>query len=230
MIWEIGGKDIPEASGRVEELSNPKRTHPDYKDDKDEVTWEEYVKLNPKRQYLYSCGRVSPIWKVSKNAQSAGDRPRTQQLSMPRPPHGDFQPSRQVETIIPPTALSANATERLQYLSTPKKRPEGPFREPEWTISDTAKNANASNRSLELARPKGVVDGYQLPKDEMWPVSRAAKRTSATQRIQELSRPIVRASMDHVQFNPEAFVVKQTALKGVIPRRVEELAQPITRG
>lgn len=183
-----------------------------------------------RRQYLYSCGRVSPIWKVSKNAQSAGDRPRTQQLSMPRPPHGDFQPSRQVETIIPPTALSANATERLQYLSTPKKRPEGPFREPEWTISDTAKNANASNRSLELARPKGVVDGYQLPKDEMWPVSRAAKRTSATQRIQELSRPIVRASMDHVQFNPEAFVVKQTALKGVIPRRVEELAQPITRG
>lgn len=54
---------------------------------------------------------------------------------MPRPPHNEFQPSRQVETIIPTHALSANATERLQYLSTPKRRPEGPFREPEWAVS-----------------------------------------------------------------------------------------------
>lgn len=63
----------------------------------------------------------------------------------------------------------------------------------------------------------------------MWPVSRAARRANATPRVEELARPVVRASMDHVQFNPDAFLVKESALKGVVPKRIETLAQPIDR-
>jgi len=82
---------------------------------------------------------------------------------------------------------------------------------------------------MELARPKPLVDGYQLPRDEQWAVTRAAKRASANNRIDELSRPIVRATMDHVQFNPDAFLVKPLALKGSFPQRIEALSKPIER-
>lgn len=96
-------------------------------------------------------------------------------------------------------------------------------------VTPAAKNASAKARSQELARPKGTTDGYMLPKDEMWPISKAARRATASGRVGELSKPVVRASMDHVQFNPDAFVVKETALKGVIPKRVFDLANPSSR-
>lgn len=96
-------------------------------------------------------------------------------------------------------------------------------------VSKSAQNASATSRCLELARPKNVVDGYQLPRDEQWRVSRAAQRASVTGRVDELAKPIVRATMDHVQFNPDAFLVKPLALKGSFPSRVEQLAKPIER-
>ena len=60
-------------------------------------------------------------------------------------------------------------------------------------------------------------------------VNKAALKANASSRLDELSRPIIRATMDHVQFDPDAFLVKQTALKGRCSKRTEELAQPITR-
>lgn len=96
-------------------------------------------------------------------------------------------------------------------------------------MPDNAKNASASTRCLELARPKGVVDGYQLPRDVEWTVPKAAKRAVTTTRIEELAKPLIRASMDHVQFNPDAFLVKPFALKGSFPSRIDRLAKPIER-
>ncbi|XP_069139448.1 sperm microtubule associated protein 2-like isoform X2 [Argopecten irradians] len=234
MIWE-NKSDIKEANERVTDLSAPKQPSKEFTNQ--EINRQPFSEQDMKRmfpyskrpQYLFSCGRSSPIWTVQKGALSAGDRPRTQTLANPRPPHRDFQPSRQVESIIPNGALSASASERIHTLATPKERPNGPFRSPQWPVSPGARNAISSSRCADLARPKATVEGYQLPRDEMWPVSRAAKRGTASGRIQELCRPLVRASMDHVQFNPDAFLVKETALKGVVPRRVEELSQPIQR-
>ncbi|KAK3096208.1 hypothetical protein FSP39_024490 [Pinctada imbricata] len=213
-IWTVR-PGIPEASVRVSDLARHKEFHEDYKEDK--------------RQYLYSCGRDTPIWKVTDGAKSASERPRTKQLAEHRPPHPEFQPAKPIETIIPTNALSASASERLQALASPKRRSEGPFRPPQWPVSPAAKSVSAKPRSMELARPKGTADGYQLPRDEIWVVTRAAKKASASGRIDELSKPLVRASMDHVQFNPDAFLVRETALKGVIPRRVHDLANPIQR-
>ena len=96
-------------------------------------------------------------------------------------------------------------------------------------MSLSAKNASATERCAELARAKTTTDSYQMPRDEMWPVSKAARRATATPRLEELSKPLVRASMDHVQFNPDAFLVKESALKGVVPRRIETLSRPIDR-
>ena len=47
--------------------------------------------------------------------------------------------------------------------------------------------------------------------------------------MNELAKPIIRDTMDHVQFNPEAFNVSETAKKAKASARIEELAQPITR-
>lgn len=214
-IWDAPPRTQQEASQRVQLLANPKAFHSGYKEDRS--------------QFFYSCGRNSPIWTVTQGAKSAGERPRTNQLATHRNPVREFQPARQIETIIPGPALSASASERLQTLATPKNRSEGPFRDPKWPVTPAAKNASAKARSQELARPKGTTDGYMLPKDEMWPISKAAKRATASGRVGELSKPVVRASMDHVQFNPDAFVVKETALKGVIPKRVFDLANPSSR-
>lgn len=85
-------------------------------------------------QFFYSCGRNSPIWTVTQGAKSAGERPRTNQLATHRNPVREFQPARQIETIIPGPALSASASERLQTLATPKNRSEGPFRDPKWPV------------------------------------------------------------------------------------------------
>lgn len=49
-------------------------------------------------------------------------------------------------------------------------------------------------------------------------------------RMSELSKPIVRDTMDHVQFNPDAFNVSEAAKKAKASARIEDLAQPIKRG
>ena len=55
-------------------------------------------------------------------------------------------------------------------------------------------------------------------------------RAAATERLKALAAPIVRDTMDHVQFDPLAFKVKETALKGKIPARINDLAIPVVRG
>lgn len=48
--------------------------------------------------------------------------------------------------------------------------------------------------------------------------------------MNELATPIVRDTMDHVQFNPDAFKVSEAAKKARVTARIEELSQPIRRG
>ena len=48
--------------------------------------------------------------------------------------------------------------------------------------------------------------------------------------MEELSKPIMRETMDHVQFDPDVFNVSETAKKAKASKRIEELAQPIQRG
>lgn len=98
-----------------------------------------------------------------------------------------------------------------------------------FKVTETARKASPSGRCTELAKHKGIADGYIPAREVVWNVGRGALRASITNRVEELSRPIIRASMDHVQFDPDAFIVKDSALKGRCSRRVEELAQPLNR-
>jgi hypothetical protein len=82
---------------------------------------------------------------------------------------------------------------------------------------------------VELAHSKQVADGYLPAREVASIVSKSARKFTPTQRIEELAHPNVRASMDHVQFDPDAFHVKVAALKSMCSARTEELAQPIKR-
>ena len=96
-------------------------------------------------------------------------------------------------------------------------------------MSDGARSATPSSRCLELSRPKSLAECYLPPRNLPFQVSKAARKSAPSQRLEELAVPNVRASMDHVQFDPNAFSVKVAALKSVCTPRIQELAQPIKR-
>ncbi|XP_038045488.1 testicular haploid expressed gene protein-like isoform X2 [Patiria miniata] len=216
VIWDVSPIAMKaESSQRVTELSRFKVPPPAYIEDR----------IN----HALSCGRESPIWRVSDAAKRARDKHSLEALARAKTPHRDYQPPREIETVVSDNAKKAIASSRIDSLARPKSRPEGPFRDSKWPVSDLARNAAATPRQLELAKPKGLVDGYQPERGVQWDVSRASRRTVATTRTVDLSRPIMRATMDHVQFNPDAFIVSEAAKRGRCPPRIEELAQPTTR-
>ena len=88
----------------------------------------------------------------------------------------------------------------------------------------------ASARVQELAKPRQTVEGYFPCKEVEWSLSRSTLRAVASERIHNLSNPIIRETMDHVQFNPDAFTVSESARKANPSQRIVELAQPLTRG
>jgi len=212
---------IASASPRVEILANPKQPPPEYQEHR--------------HNYLGSCGRESPIWRVNPAALNSVDRPRTAQLAEPKSPHPEYTPNREIETEITPRTLKARCSARVSRLARPKKGIEGPFNDsgsPEatiWKVSSGARASSASERVLELSKCKGFAEGYVANRNVQWPVSRASRKANGTPRLSELATPIIRDSMDHVQFNPDAFLVRQEALKARCTPRLEELAQPINR-
>ena len=59
---------------------------------------EEYLKH--RYQFVFSCGRESPIWRPSKSSMMCNNRPHTAQLAIPKSPHYLYQPPRQVGIYI----------------------------------------------------------------------------------------------------------------------------------
>merc|ERR1712050_213857 len=180
MLWPVpSSAKRAEATPRLQELSRPKKNF-------------QTGNMVNRTQYVYSCGRVSPIWPVKNQGNLTEASDRVHSLAEWKKPHRDYLGERQIQTIIPPTALSCRPSARLESLAEPKNRPEGPFRGPTWPVSSRARNASPSNRCLELSKAKNVADGYVPNLDNpIWPVSKSARRATATPRINELSVPIV---------------------------------------
>ena len=179
---------------------------------------------------LFGCGRSSPIWHVSEAAKTAEERERTLQLAQPKKTHSLYQPERCVAWPVSAGARRAVASARVEHLARPKSRNDGLLRDPMWRVSSASRRVVASARVHELARPKQLAEGYQPCRDTEWAVPRGALRGAPSERVQVLSKPIIRETMDHVQFNPDAFTVSEAAKKAAISQRIVELAQPLSRG
>eukprot|EP00731_Ephydatia_muelleri_P020283 Em0013g10a len=186
--------------------------------------------IEDREQYLHSCGRSSPIWRPTKSAMLCQCRPHTAQLATPRQTHPGHMPSRQVETIVTPSAKAYVASEHVSQLAQAKKHVDGPFREPQWVISPGTLQAVPTERVLQLGKPRKYPDGYQPCREVIWKVTNGAMNAVPSTRMCDLSKPIVRETMDSVQFNPDAFTVSERARKAKASQRIVELAQPIKRG
>ncbi|KAJ1204690.1 hypothetical protein NDU88_000130 [Pleurodeles waltl] len=132
------------------------------------------------------------------------------------------------------SVLEATAPQGTIRLSKPKprktspcfplERPEVPIR----PISKMARYAVATPRMVELAKPKHFSTECQPGRSEIWSVSRRTARATATPRTLELAQPAKRAPMNTLQYNPDAFTVKEAAKKALCSSRIETLAKPIS--
>ncbi|XP_026544215.1 testicular haploid expressed gene protein-like [Notechis scutatus] len=185
-----------------------------------------YLKLRP---------RISPVWPISSSALCCKASQRILSLAQARTIHPNFSFPVQSERVISKAARRAETTPRLQQLAQPVVRKQMQFYEntslevPIRQIPLTALQAVPTPRLLELARPKVIPCEGALYRSPEWPVSAAAKQAVASPRITELSQPPNRAPTNLVQFNPDAFIVKESAKKALCTERVKTLAQPITR-
>jgi len=217
VIWDVSPlamKSNP--SERIEELSKPKKLTMGYSEDRS--------------SYVLGCGRSSPIWGITSSAKKAALSDRVEALSHPKIAHREYQPPRGVQWPVSQSAKSGTFPDHIETLSRPKERNDGAHRDSVWKVSKGARSTQASSRVQELAQPKKYTDGYQQNREGESRVARSALRAAATERLKELSNPIIRDTMDHVQFDPLAFQVKETALKGRVPDRIHDLAIPVIRG
>ncbi|XP_067413362.1 sperm microtubule associated protein 2-like [Emydura macquarii macquarii] len=185
--------------------------------------------------YLKQRPRSCPEWPVPTAALTCEASQRVLQLARPKSVHPHFILDRQVETQITDAVRMANAPPRTQCLAQPKIKknslcydqgsPESPIR----PVSRSAQQAVASPRTLELAKTKKVSSEYLPARDTEWPVTRAAKHAVATPRIEKLSQPCKRPTANLAQFDPDAFLVKESAKKAVCSSRIQQLAHPIER-
>ncbi|XP_009873044.1 PREDICTED: testicular haploid expressed gene protein-like, partial [Apaloderma vittatum] len=211
-IWErplLGGISVP--PDRLLKLSEPKKCH---------------------AAYLQERPRDSPQWPVSAAAQSYKASLRILELSRPKVLHSEFQPLREVPTQV---TNVTRASSRLQRLAEPRVRSVtccselGPLESAIRPVSEGAQRAIASPRILELAKAKKLHPDYLPLRDVEWPVTKAAKCAVLTPRLVELAKPCKRPSMSSVQFNPDAFTVKDAAKKAICSARIQDLARPIMR-
>ncbi|XP_013924277.1 PREDICTED: testicular haploid expressed gene protein-like [Thamnophis sirtalis] len=185
-----------------------------------------YLKLRP---------RISPVWPISSSTLSCKASHRILILAQARGIHPNFKFPEQTEREISKAARRAEATPRLQQLAHPVVRKQLQFYEntcmeaPIRQIPLTTLQAVPSPRLLELARPKTIPSESAIDRSPEWPVSAAAKQAVASPRLMELSHPANRAPTNLVQFNPDAFIVKESAKRAFCTERVKTLAQPITR-
>ncbi|XP_061478966.1 sperm microtubule associated protein 2-like isoform X2 [Rhineura floridana] len=185
--------------------------------------------------YLKQRPRSSPLWPVTISALYSKASQRILTLAQPRCLLSSFTLPREPQSSVSKAARRATASTRTECLAKPvfKKYPmcyenrfmEAPIRE----VSLAAQKAVPSPRIVELAKAKMLPAESFPERSPEWPVSVAAKHAVASPRLGELAQPPKRAPTHFVQFDPEAFTVKEAAKKAYCSERVVELAQPITR-
>ncbi|XP_017373981.1 testicular haploid expressed gene protein-like [Cebus imitator] len=167
--------------------------------------------------------------------QISDPSPRILQLSIAKGTDPKYHPSKNMQTNISLSTLSATPSPRIVDLAHPRIKLEGLCYERQRTelpirpVTPAAMLAKPSPRTIALAKSKSVHQDYLPDRDAHWPVSYAATHSKASPRIQELANPNKRAPVHIVYYDPDVFKVKPAALKAHCPQRIRELAQPLSR-
>nr|XP_013800418.1 PREDICTED: testicular haploid expressed gene protein [Apteryx mantelli mantelli] len=153
----------PVLTVRQEELSRPKKLHPDYEEN-----------------------RPSPVWPVRAAALQVVASPRVTELACPKVLGGAWETSRSALTRVSEAAKTAAPRARTIYLAKPRRRD---FSCALDAPSTPPRNIKSLTRTIFLAEPKLEHPRYCREKLLPWPVSAASKNTVASARILELARP-----------------------------------------
>ncbi|XP_041127983.1 testicular haploid expressed gene protein-like [Polyodon spathula] len=222
-IWKIPLSALNfEPSERLKKLAKPKRFSKDYQENRS--------------AFDLGCGRGSTIWHISPASQFCETSPRVLQLAYPKICNLEFKHNKEVETYISLGTRMATSTPRLEHLSLPKIKEDSHLYfdrgQPEQLIrpvSKPARKALATSRILQLAKHKEIPSNYLPERDVVWAITSSVRNSSASPRTLELAKPIMRQPMDMLQYDTEAFKVKEVAKKSMCTQRIKELAEPIQR-
>uniref|UniRef100_A0A8I3WSB4 Sperm microtubule associated protein 2 like n=1 Tax=Callithrix jacchus TaxID=9483 RepID=A0A8I3WSB4_CALJA len=241
---------------RIQNLSKPKKQWgtPDrpqyyYSCGRESVIWEmnppalfrqpskRLQRLAQPRGFKRQCLLNRPFsdYLTRDSLQISDPSPRILQLSIAKGTDPKYHPSKNVQTNISLSTLSAIPTPRIVDLAHPRIKLEGLCYEKQRTelpirpVTPAAMLAKPSPRTIALAKSKSVHQDYLPDHDAHWPVSYAATHCKASPRIQELANPNKRAPVPIVYYDPDVFKVKPAALKAQCPQRIRELAQPLSR-
>ncbi|XP_053146920.1 testicular haploid expressed gene protein-like isoform X3 [Hemicordylus capensis] len=179
--------------------------------------------------YVYSCGRESELWERPPRLYSVVPSERILQLAEPRQLSSTYlqqRPRSYPAWPISFSALCCKASQRVLDLAQP--RPLNPSVTLPKEVSLAAQQAVATPRILELAKAKMLHTMTFPDRPAEWPVSLAARHAVASPRLEALAQPPKRAPTNFVQFNPEAFTVKESAKRAFCSNRIKALAQPIS--
>ncbi|XP_053146919.1 testicular haploid expressed gene protein-like isoform X2 [Hemicordylus capensis] len=184
--------------------------------------------------YLQQRPRSYPAWPISFSALCCKASQRVLDLAQPRPLNPSVTLPKEAETHVKRSTLNAVASQRTQHLAQPVMKKasvgyenrylEAPIRQ----VSLAAQQAVATPRILELAKAKMLHTMTFPDRPAEWPVSLAARHAVASPRLEALAQPPKRAPTNFVQFNPEAFTVKESAKRAFCSNRIKALAQPIS--
>ena len=180
--------------------------------------------------------RRSAIWPVSEAARKASASTRVEALSEPKALHRDYQPCRQVQTVVSGPAMKTEPTQRIEFLAqaktyTPLKiKSNSDWDWSEWDsdLTEAAKNATASERVLFLSNPKQPHRSYNEGRPVIWEVSESAQKALPSLRVQQLARPKSRSQYNE-DYDANSWKVSQGAKVAQATPRIVELALPIPR-
>ncbi|KAK2183654.1 hypothetical protein NP493_301g02043 [Ridgeia piscesae] len=185
--------------------------------------------------------REEPVWPVSQSAKNFRVTKRLSSLAEPRyPPPNAWPPGykffRPPVSEVPPAALHAKPSGRLEQLSAPvarKVHQEGDadvvnrtVTAPSSNVPPAALHASCTDYVQNLAVAKVVPKEYRPMNPVARPVTSEAQHAMATQRVQQLARP-KSGKMKTDDFEP--FHVSPFAKRAVPSPRVIELSTPLPR-
>ncbi|XP_062520313.1 sperm microtubule associated protein 2-like [Corticium candelabrum] len=238
---------------RIDELSTSKAIPQGFLEDRRSVYWDRNIPkwrpettnfvLSAHQEQLvcpkvlhkeYLGDRPSPIWPVSKSAQKAKSTPRLEVLSQPKATHREYEPAREIQTVVSDAAKHAGCSDRLRTLCQHKTYPnsEDELRNWDWStwessVPQRAKTAEPSSHTLQLAEEKKPHPQWKPSRSVQWKVSRAALNHELSETSQKLAQPKERGQQE--DYNPKAWKVSSASLQAQASARLQELCLPLAR-
>ncbi|XP_044274817.1 ADP-ribosylation factor-like protein 9 isoform X3 [Varanus komodoensis] len=237
LSYNLAGSELPEvmfqksgstshgfySSERLQKLAKPKET-------KD--VWNFTRSL-----FVYSCGRVSEIWRRPSGLQSIIPSKRILQLAEPKPYSAAYlkqRPRSSPQWPVSFSALTCKPSQHILNLAHPRSLHQCFTlpKEPETQVSRAAMRAVLTPRTEHLAQPilkkETLCYDNRIKEAPIRQVSLAAQQALASPRIAELARGKMLPG-DSCPDRSAEWPVSKAAKHAVATPRLEELAKPLKR-